>query len=185
MDKVSLIKSLETISLIGFGIAYWKYDLNTATLVLMVLMTLFVVLVKILGEKLSKLQIFSWLVIVILGGASLLSQDDSVIKWKTTIIHSGLSLVFFFSHLIGQKTILERALEGKIEVRVKKLRRLNAVCGGYFFFISALNLFVAFSFSTSVWVQFKLFGLLAINFVFVGFCLYYLREEIKAMMQVE
>lgn len=37
----------------------------------------------------------------------------------------------------------------------------------FFIFAGCLNIYVAFSFSEAVWVKFKVFGLLALTFIFV------------------
>jgi intracellular septation protein len=185
MNKTNVLKSLETLSVVGFGIAYWKYDLNTATLTLMALMTLFVVAVKVAGEKLTKLQFFSWLVIVVLGGAGILFRDETFIKWKTTIINGSLGMTFLLSHLFGDKTITERLLADKIKAPTSILKRLNLSVGFYFLFISALNLVVAYYFSTTLWVKFKIFGLLILNFTFVAGALFYLKDYLKDFLDNE
>ncbi len=185
MNKASISKSLETLTAVGFGIAYWKYDLNVATLTLMVLMTVFVIAVKAMGEKLTKLQFFSWLVVITLGGAGLLLKDDVIIKWKTTIINGTLGLAFLLSQVIGAKSLCERLLAEKIPAPGQVLRRLNTAVGFYFLFISGLNLVVAYYFSTTLWVKFKIFGLLALNVGFIAGAVYYLRDYLKDLVKEE
>ncbi|HNH24677.1 MAG TPA: septation protein IspZ, partial [Accumulibacter sp.] len=45
--------------------------------------------------------------------------------------------------------------------------RLNWAWIGFFAFMGLVNLFVAFNFSTDVWVNFKLFGMTALMLIFV------------------
>ena len=97
-----------------FGIAYWLYDLRIATAVLIIGMTVFVCLVKILGEKLTKIQLASWLLVVFLGGASVLLNDESIIKWKPTAINLAIGLTFLLAQFLGKKSLIERLLQEKI-----------------------------------------------------------------------
>lgn len=182
-NRKSLIKTLEFASVVGFGLAYWLYDLRIATIVLITLMTAFVVVVKVLGEKLSRLQLLSWLVILVLGGATVSFQDEQYIKWKTSVINGTLSLVFLASHFLGSKTILERFLDDKLSCPAVMLRRLNLVAVVYFASIALLNLYVASHFSTTIWVNFKLFGIFACNLLFLAGSFYYLRDYIREMME--
>jgi intracellular septation protein len=48
-------------------------------------------------------------------------------------------------------------------------QRLNFMWIIYFAFAGTANIFVAYTFSEAVWVNFKLFGLLAMTVVFVVF----------------
>ena len=91
MNKTAIVKGLETFSIIGFGLAYWRYDLMVATAVLMGLMTLFVVISKALGEPLTKLQLITWIVVLVLGTVSLSFKNEYYIKWKTTVVNGLLA----------------------------------------------------------------------------------------------
>jgi intracellular septation protein len=45
--------------------------------------------------------------------------------------------------------------------------RLNLAWAGFFTFMGAANLYVAFNFSTTTWVNFKLFGGMGLMIVFI------------------
>ena len=57
---------------------------------------------------------------------------------------------------ITQETLVEKLSRGHPAPR-SKLRRLN-LAGLYCLFIAALNIVIAYKFSDTVWVKFKLFG---------------------------
>ena len=183
--KKNILKLLETFSLVGFGFAYWIYDLRVATVVLMVLSTVFIGVALILREKLNALQWGTWAVVVALGALSMLSKDDNLIKWKPTILNVAMSLAFGISHWVGKKTLLERLLDPHFPTPAGKLRKVSAVCVFYFLGVAALNLFVAYRFDTSVWVKFKIIGLFACNGAFLAGCLYYLWEEFKQYTETQ
>ncbi len=174
-----LVKSLETLSVIAFGLAYWKFDLYVATAVLMATMTLFIGVAHFVGEKPSRLQFLSWIAVLIFGSATLFLRDEAFIKWKPTVINSLIGLVFLVTSLFSKQTLLEQLVAGKFLAPAHKLRRVNLACAGFFFLLAFINFQVAFSFSTDVWVQYKIFGNLVLNLIFVSGCMYYLRDHIK------
>lgn len=177
------VKALEFISVIGFGLAYWKYDLKVATAVLMVLMTVFVLSAKVFREPLNKLQIGTWISVMVLGSATLVFDNDLFIKWKPTAVNALLALVFGLSHLIGDKTIAERLLANKISASKEKLRRLNLISVFYFIVVGITNLVVAYYFGTTIWVNFKLFGLLLFNMIYISWVFYFLKDHFKEIME--
>ncbi len=177
--KKNILKFLETFSLVGFGLAYWIYDLHVATAVLMALSTAFVGVALILREKLNPLQWGTWAVVMVLGGLSAWTHDGDIIKLKPSILNVALALAFGISHWIGEKTLLERLLDPHFPTPPGKLRNVSAAAVVYFLVIAGLNLFVAYRFDTSFWVKFKLIGLFVFNGAFLAGCLYYLWEEFK------
>ena len=175
MNKQGFLKTVEMLVALGFGLAYWLYDLHSATAALMVSMTLFIILVKVLGERVSKLQFFSWLAVVLLGGTAVFLRDENIIKWKPTVIYSVLSLVFALSHLIGAQTLVERLIGDKIKAPAANLRKVNLSSAIFFLFLSVLNIIVILNFSTTMWVNFKIFGIFILDAIYLAGCLYYLR----------
>lgn len=183
MNQGQIFKFLELLPVLGFGVAYWRFDLHVATIVLMAFMSFFIVAAKLCKEPLTRLQVGTWLVIMFLGAATLWSRDELFIKWKTTVINLVLALVFAGSHVFGNKTIAERLLAAKLAVPGAMLRKLNGAAVLYFLLVALLNLFVAYRFDTTVWVNFKLFGLLALNFLFFGGSVFYLRAYLKEFFE--
>ena len=55
----------------------------------------------------------------------------------------------------------------KIQLSFKVWRTLNLAWVGFFILSGAVNLYVAFTFSEDIWVDFKLFGLLGMTVVFI------------------
>ncbi|MDE4953328.1 septation protein IspZ, partial [Francisella tularensis subsp. holarctica] len=56
---------------------------------------------------------------------------------------------------------------------------INNMWGAYFTVLGTLNLFVSYFFSTDIWMDFNLFGLLGITFVFLIIQSLYLSKHIK------
>lgn len=65
-------------------------------------------------------------------------------------------------------------LNSQIELPELVWRRLNMAWSLFFITIGAVNLFVAYRFDEQTWVNFKLFGMLGLTFVFVLIQSFYL-----------
>ena len=175
-QKENFLKVVEMLVLVAFLVAYKLSDLQIATAVLVIASTLFVLLVKFLGEKLTKLQVITWLVVVILGSATVILKDESIIKWKPTVINAFISFAFLITHFIGKKTLLERLIDEKVPAPARKLRKVNFAGSMFFLFLGVANILVAQNFSTNIWMNFKIFGITALNLCFLSCCLYYLKD---------
>lgn len=130
-------------------------------------------------RQVEKMHIVSLVLVVLLGGATVLMGDGDFIKWKPTIVNWLFAIAFLGSQFIGQKNIIERMMGDKIQLPHKIWRTLNLAWVGFFTFSGAVNLYVAFNYSEEVWVDFKLFGLLGMTFVFIILQGVYLSSHIQ------
>lgn len=105
-------------------------------------------------------------VLVVLGGLTLALRDPRFIKLKPTLVSWLTALFFLGSQFIGERTLIERAMGGSLKAPSFAWRRLNLAWVGFFTVLGALNLYVAKAFSTELWVDFKLFGILGLTLVF-------------------
>jgi len=155
--------------LLLFFLAYRYADIYTATAVAMA-----AAVVQIAWLKLRRLriEITHWVnlsVIIVFGGATLLFQSDTFIKWKPTVLYWVFGSALLGSQLVLRRNLIRRLLEGQVSLAEAAWKRLNLIWSGFFLFAGALNLYVAFSghFSEAQWVNFKVFGLMGLLIVFV------------------
>jgi intracellular septation protein len=115
-------------------------------------------------------------VIVVFGGLTVFLRDDTFIKWKPTLVYWILALLLLGSQLFGSRTIMDRMLSTQIVLPPVVWRKLNLSWALFFLALGVLNLYVAFYYGlgsldeaarTDLWVKFKVFGLMAITFVFI------------------
>jgi intracellular septation protein len=157
----------ELIPLIGFFIAYKTHDIYMAVVVLMVLMGLGLVVHRLQKKTISNMQWISFMLMVIFGSITLFFRNDIFIKWKPTVLNWGFALAFFISHFVSKKNFTERIMSAaKLNADKATWNKLNIAWVLFFLVSGALNIFVAYSFSTDVWVNFKLFGLFGLTFLF-------------------
>ncbi len=118
------------------------------------------------GRKVAGMQWASLAIIVVFGGATLLLHDETFIKWKPTVLYWAGGIAFLASLALGRN--LARSIMGaEVELPEAIWKRLCIAWGVFFIVVGVLNLYIAFSFPTDVWVNFKVFGTLALIIVFV------------------
>ena len=106
-------------------------------------------------------------IIVVFGGATLLLQDETFIKWKPTVLYWLFGSALLAGQLLFRKNLIRSMMGGQIVLPEHVWRKLNWSWTVFFAFMGAANLYVAFNFSTDAWVNFKLFGGMGLMLVFV------------------
>ncbi len=152
--------------IIFFG-AYFYEDIYFATGVLMVVMPVILTIHWLLTREINKIYAASTALVLVLGGATLALKNPLFLYWKPTILNWAIALVFLGSQFIGSKPIVQRMMESAARLSTRHWRQLNQIWVGFFVFIGALNLYVAYTFSEPTWVKFKLFGMLGLTLIFV------------------
>jgi intracellular septation protein len=120
---------------------------------------------KIMTGTVPIMPLVSGVVVVIFGGLTLYLKDDIFIKVKPTIINC----LFGFTLLGGlwfKKSLLSYVFGTAFDLDAQGWRKLTLRWGLFFLFSAVLNEFVWRSFSTDVWVAFKVWGTLPITFLF-------------------
>ena len=158
----------EWIPLLAFFVAFQLWDLYIALAVLMVLAPLGLLWQKWRDKKSpSPLQLGSIVLLLQFGSITLLTRNELFIKWKPTLFFWVVSIAFFVSHFVGKKPLFERFVQSQqLQLPQPLLRQLNLVWAGFFAFLGAVNITVAYTLSTSAWVNFKVFGTMALLAVF-------------------
>jgi intracellular septation protein len=159
---------LDYIAVVAFFVTYLiSHDILLATAVLIPTTCLQVVGIRYYTGKWEKMHIITMLLVVILGGTTLIVQDSMFIKWKPTVVNWLFAVILLGSHYIGAKHIIKRLLDKKISLPDDVWLNLSYMWIGFFSLMGIVNLYVAYNFSEEVWVYFKLFGLLGLTLVFV------------------
>jgi intracellular septation protein len=117
--------------------------------------------------KVDKMLWISLGLIVILGGMTIAFRDETFIKWKPTVLYWIFALVLLVSAAAFGKNLIRAMLEAQIEAPDHIWARLNLAWILFFVAMGAANLFVALSFPTDIWVNFKLFGTMGLMLAFI------------------
>ena len=150
-----------------FFIAYKLEGIYTATAVAIIASAIQVAYFQIRYKKVEKMQWVTLWLLIFFGGLTLAFRDPDFIKWKPTVVNWLFAAAFLGSQFIGNKTLLQRMMDQAVSLPQVIWQRLNYIWISFFVGIGFLNLYVAFNFSEDTWVDFKLFGMLGITFVFI------------------
>jgi len=150
-----------------FFIAFKMYDIYVATAVLIIASLLQTSIHWLVHRKFEKMHVITLLLVCIFGGLTLILQDEIFIKWKPTVINWLFAVAFIGSQFIGKKSLLQRMMGDHMKLPSNIWLRLNIAWTLFFIALGIINLYVAYHFDTETWVNFKLFGLLGLTFVFV------------------
>ncbi len=119
------------------------------------------------GRKIDKMLWISLAIITVFGGATLLFADEMFIKWKPTVLYWLFGVVLAVAGLGFRKNLVRSMMEHQVTLPDEIWRRLLASWIVFFTIMGGLNLYVAYSFSTDTWVNFKLFGGIGLMLAFV------------------
>jgi len=119
-------------------------------------------------------------IIVVFGGATILSHDEAFIKIKPSALYWLVALILLFSKILFKKNLIRSLIEEKIRLPDRIWDQLNLAWIGFFIQLGVLNLYVAWNFSTDTWVNFKLFGTTGIMLIFIILMAVMVSKHIKA-----
>ncbi|MDR5172744.1 septation protein A [Methylobacillus flagellatus] len=150
-----------------FFIVYKLFGIYEATAAAIVATIAQIVWAKARTGKVDNALIMSGVIIVVFGGATLWLHDESFIKWKPTILYWVFTVGLLGSQWLFKRNLIRSFMEKQIAMPDPIWSRLNLAWAMFFLLLGFLNLYVAFNYSTDLWVDFKLFGTMGLMFVFV------------------
>lgn len=154
--------------LVAFFAAYLAAGLFAATAALMAVTVVAVGLSLAIERRLPIMPVVTAAVVMVFGGLTLWLNDERFIKMKPTIVQALFSLVLFGGLLFG-RPLLKPLLKSAWQLTDRGWYVITLRFALFFAAMAILNEIVWRSFSTDVWVNFKIFGILALTFVFTAF----------------
>ncbi|RYE78155.1 MAG: septation protein A, partial [Oxalobacteraceae bacterium] len=83
------------------------------------------------------------------------------------------------AQLLMNKNLIRMMMKGQVELPDPIWTRLNLAWAAFFAAMGVINLYIAFNFATSTWVNFKLFGFMGLMIAFVVAQTMFLSKYIK------
>ena len=157
----------DTFPVILFFAAFKLYGIYVATAVAMAASIVQIGWVWLRHRKVDNMLWVSLGVILVFGSATLLLQDEMFIKWKPTVLYWLFAGTLAVSAALFKKNLIRSMLGQQVTMPDIVWTKLLVSWIGFFAFMGALNLLVAYNFSTDDWVNFKLFGGIGLMLVFV------------------
>ncbi len=168
--------------LIAFLVAFYypenrEQGIYYATATIIVASLIQVCLYWLFYRRWEKMHIITLVVVLVFGGLTLWLHDERFIKWKPTIVFWIFAAVLLGSQFIGKKNIIQRMMnmaDEKIVLPPYAWNNLNMSWVIFFTAVGILNLYVAFNYTTEFWVSFKVYGITALNLIFVVAQVFYM-----------
>lgn len=162
---------IECSPLIVFFLVFKLFGIYWATAALMLACVLLLVVHRARTGKFKTMHMVTAAVALVLGAATLLLHDERFIQWKPTILLALTSIAFLGSTVVGKQPLARRMFEGvfnePLEISSRAWVLINFLWVGWFAVLAAANIYVARTFSDSVWVNFKVFGITAAMLIFM------------------
>lgn len=118
-----------------------------------------------LTGKLSKMQIFTAILVVVFGGLGIWFNDEKFFKMKPTMIYLLFGGILGYGLFRGQ-SYLQVVMDGALPMTSEGWMILTKRFMIFFFGLAVANEMIWRSLSTDIWVNFKTFGLPLAMFVF-------------------
>ncbi|EKO3431892.1 septation protein A [Vibrio fluvialis] len=156
---------LDFIPLIIFFALFKFYDIYVATGALIAATAVQVAVTYFMFKKVEKMQLITFVLVAVFGGMTIFLHDDNFIKWKVTIVYVIFALGLTISHMMG-KSAIKGMLGEEITLPETVWAKVNWAWVGFFSVCAVLNIYIAYQLPLDVWVNFKVFGLLAATFAY-------------------
>lgn len=153
--------------IVVFFVTYKAWGIYIATAAAILISIIQVTSYWVKHRSLPSIQLISLVLILLFGGSTLVFHNELFIKWKPTALYWLLACIALITQYFGKKTFIQYLLETNIALPSLLWSILNRNWIIFFTLMGGLNLWVAYSFDTNTWVNFKLFGLLGITFIFI------------------
>lgn len=158
--------ALDVGPLILFFVANWKLGIYMATGIFIVAILAAMMVSLALTRKVTALQLFSGVMVVVMGGLTIWLHDETFIKLKPTIYYTFVAGILGFGLATGRpvlKSVLGSAYPGLEEAGWTKLTRNWAV---FFAVMAVANELVWRNSSTDFWIGYKLWGAIPVTLLF-------------------
>jgi intracellular septation protein len=156
----------EYLPLIVFFVLYKLVDIYWATASLILISGLQIGYYFLSKKPIPKRIWIFFFLITIFGGLTIYLHDDTFLKWKVSIINGFFAFALVISRYVFNNNIIKQFLQESLQLPESIWDKLNLSWAIFFLLCGALNWYVAFHFNQETWVNFKVFGLTGLTFVF-------------------
>ena len=120
-------------------------------------------------KKIPLVPLIGGILITLFGGLTIYFDNPIFIYIKPTIINILFGLALFLGKFISREPILKKILGNALKLSDEGWKILNYRWMFFFFGLAILNEIVWRTQTEEFWVNFKVWGLLPITFIFTGF----------------
>ncbi len=150
-----------------FGVNYWFHNIFLATASFMVATAIALPGSWLVFRKVAAMPLITGVFVLIFGGLTLYLENETFIKVKPTIVNF-LFAAILLAGLALNRLWLKIVFADAFQLDDEGWYKLTLRWGGFFVFLGLLNEFVWRSFSTDIWVSFKVFGIMPLTLIFAA-----------------
>jgi intracellular septation protein len=148
-----------------FFFANSRYGIFAATATFMVAVVAALAISYALTRRLPIMPAVTAVIVLVFGGLTLILHDATFIKVKPTIIYMLFGAVLL-GGLLFNKPLLGIVFDSLFHLTEEGWRKLTLRWAIFFLALAVLNEIVWRNTSTNVWVDFKVFGVIPLTFLF-------------------
>lgn len=158
-------------SLVDFGplllffVAYRLFGFYVATATVMVAAVAAVGMGYVFDRTLHPVPLMTAAIMLIFGGLTLYFNDNTFFKMKPTMIY-GVFAALLLGGLAFKQALIKYIFEAAIRLDDKAWRTLSARFAGFCIGMAVLNELIRRYFSDDIWVNFHVFGAIALTLLF-------------------
>ena len=154
--------------LLIFFVMYFSYEQNLMVAIppFVIATLIALVVVYFLEKKIPMVPLTSGIIITLFGGLTLYFDNKVFFYMKPTIINLLFAVVLFFGKYFTQKPLLKIFFQNAFNLKDEGWKKLNYRWIGFFLFVAILNEITWRTQTEAFWVNFKVWGLLPISFLF-------------------
>ncbi|MBO6492447.1 MAG: septation protein A [Pelagibacteraceae bacterium] len=154
--------------LLIFFIFYYQSGLNLRVAIppLIIATLLSLAIIYLLEKKVAFMPLASGIVITFFGGLTLYFDNPVFIYVKPTVVNILFALVLIFGKFFSKEPLLKKLFKNSFKLLDEGWNKFNDRWILFFFFLAILNEIVWRTQSEEFWVNFKVWGLLPISFLF-------------------
>jgi len=150
-----------------FFVANSRYGIFAATATFMVAVLAALAVSYVMTRHLPIMPVVTAIIVVVFGSLTLILHDAIFIKVKPTIIYALFGAVLL-GGLLFNKPLLGVIFDSLFQLTGEGWRKLTWRWALFFFVLALLNEIVWRNTSTNVWVDFKVFGVTPLTFLFAA-----------------
>ena len=156
--------------LLIFFIMYFKNDQNLKIAIppFVIATLISLIIVYLLEKKIPMVPLVSGILITLFGGLTLYFDNKIFFYMKPTIINILFAGILFFGKYFTKKPLLKIFFQNSLNLADEGWEKLTYRWVYFFLFVAVLNEFVWRTQTEAFWVNFKVWGLLPISFLFVA-----------------
>ena len=143
-------------------------DLKIAIPPFIVATLIALIVIYFLEKRIPMVPLTSGILIGLFGGLTLYFDNKIFFYMKPTIINLLFAGVLFFGKFFSQKPLLKILFKTALNLENEGWKKLNDRWIGFFIFVAILNEIVWRTQTEAFWVNFKVWGLLPISFLFAA-----------------